>query len=197
MQYFPCWGSSFIRRYLTKFSRRGVLAPGILAHLWLDMSIDIGMDIWGSCYFRSMTNLNSFSFVSLAVILSRMPLLFFFFNSTRIMEWRIILKDGVYTVHTRCRRWRWSGDRACVYTRPQCWWPRSVNRLGKAPRWRTSVSTAPFTFSLTSCTSHGPLSPILPSISDFHELATSRDEYKRIVGETELPVMIIVCSGGM
>jgi len=31
-------------------------------------------------------------------------------------------------------------------------------------------------------------------MSDFHELATSRDEYKRIVGETELPVMIIVCA---
>lgn len=120
-------------------------------------------------------------------------IIIFFLNSMRSIARRISLKDGVYTAQTRCRRWRWSGDRACIYTRPQWWWPRNVNRLGKAPRWCTRVSTAPFTFLLTSCASHRRLSPD-SRISDFQELATSRDEYKRFVGETELPVTITVCA---
>ena len=104
-------------------------------------------------------------------------------------------KDGVCTATTRCRRWRWCDDRACIYTRSHWRWPKSVNRLGKAPRWRISVSTAPVTFSL-SCTSHLPLSPVIRFISDFHELVTSTDEHKRLVGETELPVSYNNCVVG-
>jgi hypothetical protein len=42
--------------------------------------------------------------------------------------------------------------------------------------------------------SHRLFSPVGRFISDFHALATSRDEYKRVAGETELPVMISVCT---